>query len=65
MPAHITGAILIGVDLGPNLSVLSAFATTLRLIAPRREGTAYRSWQFLRLGLVRDAPALLVALLAL
>jgi arsenical pump membrane protein len=33
VPAHITGAILIGVDLAPNLSVFGAFATILRLIA--------------------------------
>lgn len=40
VPQHVTGAILIGVDLGPNLSVTGALATILWLIALRREGTA-------------------------
>jgi len=35
---QITGAILIGVDLGPNLSVTGSLATILWLIALRREG---------------------------
>ena len=38
VPAHVTGAILIGVDLGPNLSVTGSLATILWLIALRREG---------------------------
>jgi arsenical pump membrane protein len=65
VPAHVTGAILIGVDLGPNLSVTGSLATILWLIALRREGEHVAAWQFLRLGLVVMPPALLLALLAL
>jgi arsenical pump membrane protein len=65
VPAHITGAILIGVDLGPNLSVTGSLATILWLIALRREGEHVAAWQFLKLGLVVMPPALLLALLAL
>jgi arsenical pump membrane protein len=65
VPAHVTAAILIGVDLGPNLSVTGSLATILWLIALRREGELVAAWQFLKLGLVVMPPALLLALLAL
>jgi arsenical pump membrane protein len=63
--AHVKGAILIGVDLGPNLSVTGSLATILWLIALRREGEHVAAWQFLKLGLVVMPPALLLSLLAL
>jgi arsenical pump membrane protein len=65
VPAHITGAILIGVDLGPNLSVTGSLATILWLIALRREGENVGAVRFLKLGLVVMPPALLLSLLAL
>ena len=65
VPAHVTGAILIGVDLGPNLSVTGSLATILWLIALRREGEHVDAWRFLRLGLLVMPPALLLSLLAL
>jgi arsenical pump membrane protein len=65
VPPHVTSAILIGVDLGPNLSVTGSLATILWLIALRREGEHVAAWQFLKLGLVVMPPALLLALLAL
>jgi arsenical pump membrane protein len=65
VPAHVTGALLIGVDLGPNLSVTGSLATILWLIALRREGEHVAAWQFLKLGLVIMPPALLLALVAL
>jgi arsenical pump membrane protein len=65
VPQLVTGAILIGVDLGPNLSVTGSLATILWLIALRREGEHVAAWQFLKLGLVVMPPALLLALLAL
>jgi arsenical pump membrane protein len=65
VPAHVTGAILIGVDLGPNLSVTGSLATILWLIVLRREGERVGAAQFLKVGLVVMPPALLLALLAL
>jgi arsenical pump membrane protein len=65
IPAHVTGAILIGVDLGPNLSVTGSLATILWLIALRREGEHVGAMRFLRLGLLVMPPVLLLSLLAL
>jgi arsenical pump membrane protein len=65
VPADVTGAILIGVDLGPNLSVTGSLATILWLIALRREGENVFALQFLRIGLVVMPPALLLSLAAL
>lgn len=61
-PPRIAGAILIGIDLGPNLSVTGSLATILWLTALRREGIHVSGWQFLRLGAVVMPPALLAAL---
>lgn len=63
-PPHIRDAVLIGVDLGPNLSVTGSLATVLWLIALRREGEQISGWQFLKVGLVVMPPALLLATLA-
>ncbi|MGA7995799.1 MAG: arsenic transporter [Bradyrhizobium sp.] len=65
VPAHVTGAILIGVDLGPNLSVTGSLATILWLIALRREGEGVSALRFLKLGIVIMPPALLLSLAAL
>jgi arsenical pump membrane protein len=65
VPIHVTGAILIGVDLGPNLSVTGSLATILWLIALRREGEHVSASRFLKLGLAVMPPALLLSLLAL
>jgi arsenical pump membrane protein len=67
--AHTTGplraALLVGVDLGPNLAVTGSLATILWLIAIRREGLDVTFWDFLKWGALVMPPALLVALLAL
>jgi arsenical pump membrane protein len=65
VPPQVAGAILIGVDLGPNLSVTGSLATILWLIALRREGENVTPLRFLRLGLVVMPPALVLSLLAL
>jgi len=65
VPDHIRPALLIGVDLGPNLSVTGSLATLLWLIALRREGEHISGWTFLRAGLWVMPPALVVAVLAL
>jgi arsenical pump membrane protein len=65
IPPQIASALLVGVDLGPNLSVTGSLATMLWLVALRREGHHVSAWDFLRLGAVVAIPALLLALAAL
>ena len=64
LPPQVVGAMLIGVDLGPNLSVTGSLATILWLVALRREKLDVSAWRFLRLGLLVTPPALLAALAA-
>jgi arsenical pump membrane protein len=61
---RIRDATLIGVDLGPNLSVTGSLATVLWMIALRREGVPIGAWRFLKVGAVVMPPALLLATLA-
>jgi arsenical pump membrane protein len=63
-PPLVTGAVLIGIDLGPNLSITGSLAAILWLVALRREGEAVGALRFLRLGLLVMPPALLLALAA-
>ena len=65
VPEKVAGAILIGVDLGPNLSVTGSLATILWLTAIRREGQDVSAFAFLKLGLLVMPPALILALAAL
>lgn len=65
MSQQVAGALLIGVDLGPNLSVTGSLATILWLAALRREGCLVSAWEFLRLGTIVTVPALLAALAAI
>jgi arsenical pump membrane protein len=58
-------AVLIGVDLGPNLSVTGSLATILWLIALRREDAEITGWEFLKVGVVAMPVALGLALLVL
>ena len=60
---RMTGAMLIGVDLGPNLSVTGSLATMLWLMALRREGQPVSAWTFFRLGCLVMPPALIAAML--
>ncbi len=62
LPDAMRRAVLIGVDLGPNLSVTGSLATILWLTALRREGIAVSAWAFLKLGALVMPPALLLAL---
>ncbi len=61
----VTDALLVGVDLGPNLSVTGSLATILWLTALRRDGQDVGFGQFLRLGAMVMPPALLLALAGL
>ncbi|HEY1470023.1 MAG TPA: arsenic transporter [Candidatus Acidoferrum sp.] len=58
-------AILIGVDLGPNLSVTGSLATILWLIALRREKVEVTAWEFFKLGAIAMPVALIASLLFL
>lgn len=58
-------AVLVGVDLGPNLSVTGSLATILWLIALRREDAEITAGQFLKAGIVVTPVALTLALLVL
>jgi arsenical pump membrane protein len=61
---QVTRAMLIGVDLGPNLSVTGSLATILWLTALRREGQAIGAGAFLKLGMLVMPPALVLAIAA-
>lgn len=61
-PEQIVDAMLIGVDLGPNLSITGSLATILWLLSIRREGEEVSFVQFLKTGAVVMPPALLLAL---
>jgi arsenical pump membrane protein len=63
-PAHIRNSVLVGVALGPNLSVTGSLATILWLIALRREGEHVTGWEFLKVGLIVMPPALFLATFA-
>jgi len=64
VPEPVRAAVLIGVDLGPNLSVTGSLATILWLTALRREGIRVSAWRFLKLGALVMPPALLLAVAA-
>jgi arsenical pump membrane protein len=61
-PAAVTDAVLIAVDLGPNLSVTGSLATILWLIAMRRDGEPVGFWPFLRLGSLVMPPTLVLVI---
>ncbi|WGS19483.1 MULTISPECIES: arsenic transporter [unclassified Bradyrhizobium] len=64
LPPSVLSAMLIGVDLGPNLSVTGSLATILWLVALRREKIDVTAWRFLKIGALVTPPALLAALAA-
>ena len=57
-------AVLIGVDLGPNLSITGSLATILWIIAIRREGMHMSGWQFLKVGMIVMPVSLVLTLAA-
>ena len=64
--AHVQGliahAVLIGVDLGPNLSITGSLATILWLLALRKEKLEVSFWDFLKIGVIAMPVALIAAL---
>jgi arsenical pump membrane protein len=65
VPRQVASAVLIGVDLGPNLSVTGSLATILWLSALRRENQEVSAWSFLKLGILVMPPALLFTIAGL
>lgn len=62
---HVAHAALVGVDLGPNLSISGSLATLLWVMMLRRDGIEINSWQFLGLGALVTIPSLAAALTVL
>jgi arsenical pump membrane protein len=62
---QLSHAVLIGVNLGPNLSVTGSLATILWLVALRREKVEITRWQFLKTGLIVMPLALLLSVFVL
>jgi arsenical pump membrane protein len=64
--SHVKGllatAVMIGVDLGPNLSITGSLATILWLIALRREQQYVSFGSFFKLGIIAMPVALLAAM---
>ena len=63
-PQRVTDALLIGVDIGPNLSITGSLATILWLNAIRREGEDVGFWTFFKVGVVVMPITLLLAIVA-
>jgi arsenical pump membrane protein len=61
-PERVIDALLIGVDLGPNLSITGSLATILWLASIRREGEEVGFMQFLKVGALVMIPALILAM---
>ena len=60
----ISSAVLIGVDLGPNLAITGSLATILWLIALRRENLNVTFWDFFKVGAIAMPAALFLSLAA-
>jgi arsenical pump membrane protein len=58
----IVDAVMIGVDLGPNLSVTGSLATILWLLALRKEKLDVSFWKFLKVGAVAMPAAMLLSI---
>jgi arsenical pump membrane protein len=64
-PQGVIAATLIGIDLGPNLSITGSLATVLWLTALRREGITVGFMDFLKVGAIVMPVSLVLCLLAL
>jgi Na+/H+ antiporter NhaD/arsenite permease-like protein len=62
---QLASAMLIGIDLGPNLSVTGSLATILWLIVLRREKLEVSAWSFFKVGTIAMPLALLLAVVFL
>jgi arsenical pump membrane protein len=64
IPETLRSALMIGIDLGPNVSVTGSLATILWLIALRRERQEISAWSFLKIGLLVTPLPLFLSVLA-
>jgi arsenical pump membrane protein len=62
---NVAHAVLVGIDLGPNLSLSASLATLLWLMMLRRVGIEVNPWRFLATGALVTIPSLALALLVL
>lgn len=62
---HVAHAVLVGIDLGPNLSLSASLATLLWLMMLRRENIEINPWRFLAIGALVTIPSLALSLLVL
>ena len=58
-------AVLVGVDLGPNLSVTGSLATILWLLALRKEKLDVSAWDFFKAGVIAMPVAMLTSVAGL
>jgi arsenical pump membrane protein len=65
VPEMVKSAVVVAVDLGPNLSITGSLATILWLLALRREGMHVSAWDFLKVGVLVMTAALVAAMGAL
>jgi arsenical pump membrane protein len=59
--SDLAAAIIVGVNLGPNLTTTGSLATMLWLVLMRRRGVEVSTLAYLRVGVVTTVPALLAA----
>ena len=59
--SDLAAAVIVGVNLGPNLTTIGSLATMLWLVLMRRHGVEVSTLAYLRVGVVTTVPALLAA----
>ena len=63
--SDLAAAVIVGVNLGPNLTTIGSLATMLWLVLMRRRGVEVSTLTYLRVGTVTTVPALLAAVAGL
>jgi arsenical pump membrane protein len=58
---NLAGAVIVGVNLGPNLTTIGSLATMLWLVLMRRRGLEVSTLAYLRVGIITTVPTLLAA----
>lgn len=59
--SNLVGAVIVGVNLGPNLTTIGSLATMLWLVTLRRRGLEVSTLEYVRIGGLVTVPALLLA----